>query len=163
MAEVVRDAGLTGFMANSVAEAANDTSGWAIVTALAATLVVLLYQSSVLLRAVRAVTALAWGLPVTRVPSPTRSGLLFFVWLLLSNIGAGRADLIAAFRNPFVSLAAVAATLSITWHMRLGVEAVVEDYVHGQAGKVLLALNTLFALAVAIAILSSVLWLALGA
>ena len=89
--------------------------------------------------------------------------ILFFVWLLLSNIGASRADLVATFRNPFVSLAASAATLSITWHMRLGVEAVVEDYVHGQAGKVLLALNTLFALAVAIAILSSVLWLALGA
>lgn len=89
--------------------------------------------------------------------------ILFFVWLLLTNIGASRADLIAAFRNPFVAIAAVAAILSITWHMRLGVQAVLEDYVHGSAGKILLALNTLFALLVAIAALSSVLFLALGA
>jgi len=72
IADLVSDAGITGFVATSVAEAADGTSGWALVTGLVVAVVVLLYQTSALLRAVRAVTALAWELPVTRVPSPTR-------------------------------------------------------------------------------------------
>ncbi len=82
ISEVVRNAGLTGFIASSVADATESTSGWALATALVAALAVLLYQTSALLRTVRAVTALAWGLPVARVPSPARSGLLFLVWLV---------------------------------------------------------------------------------
>ena len=91
VAQVVRDAGLTGFMAHSVADAANGTSGWAIVTALVATLVVLLYQTSALFRAIRAITALAWRLPVTRVPNAARSGLLFLGWMLAFLVVAGSA------------------------------------------------------------------------
>jgi uncharacterized BrkB/YihY/UPF0761 family membrane protein len=82
IAELVSDAGLTGVVATSVADATEGTSGWAVAGGLAVALVVLLYQTSVLLRTIRAVTALAWRLPLTRVPSPTRSGLLFFAWLL---------------------------------------------------------------------------------
>jgi len=59
--EAVRDAGLTGFVASSVADAAQGTRGWAVAIGLVAALFVLAYQSSALLRAVRAVTALAWG------------------------------------------------------------------------------------------------------
>jgi uncharacterized BrkB/YihY/UPF0761 family membrane protein len=91
ISDFVRDAGLTGFIATSVADAADGTSGWAILTALAATLVVLLYQTSTLLRGIRAVTSLAWGLPVTRVPSPARSGLLFLAWLVAFIAAAGSA------------------------------------------------------------------------
>ncbi len=91
IAELVSDAGLTGFVASSVAEAADGTSGWAIASGLAAALVVLLYQTSALLRAMRAISALAWGLPVTRVPSPTRSGLLFLGWLVAFLVLAGSA------------------------------------------------------------------------
>jgi uncharacterized BrkB/YihY/UPF0761 family membrane protein len=89
--QVVKEAGLTGFMAHSVANAANGTSGWAIVTALVATLVVLLYQTSALFRAIRAITALAWGLPVTRVPNAARSGLLFLGWMVAFLVVAGSA------------------------------------------------------------------------
>ena len=91
IAELVNDAGITGFVASSVADAADGTSGWAVITGLVVSLVVLLYQTSALLRAIRAVTALAWGLPVTRVPSPTRSGLLFLGWLVLFLAVAGSA------------------------------------------------------------------------
>ncbi len=82
IADVVDEAGLTGFIASSVAQAAEGTRGWAIVSALVATLFVLAYQTSALLRSVRAVTALAWRLPVSRVPSPARSTALFLVWLV---------------------------------------------------------------------------------
>ena len=91
VAQAVKDAGLTGFMAHSVADAANGTSGWAVVTALVASLFVLLYQTSALLRAIRAITALAWGLPLTRVPHPARSGLLFLGWMVAFLVVAGSA------------------------------------------------------------------------
>ena len=91
MAELLSDAGLTGFVASSIASTTDGPSGWAIVTALIAALVVLLYQTSALLRSIRAITALAWGLPVTRVPSPARSGLLFLAWLVAFLVVAASA------------------------------------------------------------------------
>jgi uncharacterized BrkB/YihY/UPF0761 family membrane protein len=119
IAELVSDAGLTGFIASSVAEAAEGTRGWAIVSALVVTLVVLLYQTSALLRAIRAVTALAWGLPVVRILNPARSGLLFLSWLVAFLAVAGSA---APTRRalPFpldlvVNLALYAAGLPLLW------------------------------------------------
>jgi uncharacterized BrkB/YihY/UPF0761 family membrane protein len=91
VSELVDDAGLTGFIASSVADAAAGTHGWAVVTALVAALVVLAYQTSALLRAVRAVTALAWGIPVTRVPRPARSTSLFLAWLVAFLVASGSA------------------------------------------------------------------------
>lgn len=81
--DAVRDLGLTGFVASSVADAAGGTKGWAVAAGLVAALFVLAYQSTALLRAIRAVTALAWGLAVTRVPNPARASLLFLGWLVL--------------------------------------------------------------------------------
>ncbi len=80
--ELLDGAGITGFIAGSVAEASQGTKGWAVATALVAALFVLVYQSSALLRSLRAVTALAWHLPVTKTPSPARSTLLFLGWLV---------------------------------------------------------------------------------
>jgi uncharacterized BrkB/YihY/UPF0761 family membrane protein len=119
IAEFVRDAGLTGFIATSVADAADGTSGWAILTALAATLVVLMYQTSTLLRGIRAVTSLAWGLPVARVPSPARSGLLFLAWLVVFLAAAGSAaPLRRALEFPLdllANLAVYSAGLPLLW------------------------------------------------
>ena len=89
--------------------------------------------------------------------------VLFFVWLLASNREAGRGDLQAAFANPAVSAAAIVAMISVCWHMRLGMQAVIEDYVESNAAKVVLtALNAFFAWSVAVTGAVSVLLLALG-
>ena len=80
--ELLDGAGITGFIASSVAEASQGTKGWAVATALVGALLVLAYQSAALLRSLRAVTALAWRLPVTKTPSPARSTLLFGAWLV---------------------------------------------------------------------------------
>lgn len=98
----LRDAGLAGFLANSVSAAAEDTKGWALVTGLVVGLVVLLYQSYALLRAMRAVTALAWRLPVRPPASPARATLLFMGWMLAftvtsSSITALRTNLVQPF------------------------------------------------------------------
>jgi uncharacterized BrkB/YihY/UPF0761 family membrane protein len=119
VSQFVRDAGLTGFIATSVADATDGTSGWAILTALAAALFVLAYQTTVLLRAIRAITALAWGLPVTRVPSPARSTLLFLGWLVAFLVVASSAAPVRrGLSFPldlFVDLALYAAGLPLLW------------------------------------------------
>jgi uncharacterized BrkB/YihY/UPF0761 family membrane protein len=119
IAELVSDAGLTGFVATSVADAADGTSGWAIASGLVAALLVLLYQTSTLLRAIRAITALAWGIPVSRVPSPTRSGLLFLGWLLaFLGVASSAAPIRHALDFPLdlvVDLALYSAGLPLLW------------------------------------------------
>lgn len=89
---IVRDAGLTGFIASSIADSAEHTSGWGAVIALVVALVVLLYQTSALLRSVRAVTALAWRMPVQPVRRPARATFLFLGWILLFVFTAGAAS-----------------------------------------------------------------------
>ena len=97
-AETLADAGLTGVLASSISTAATDTRGWAVVTGLVVGVVVLLYQSYALLRAIRAVTALAWRLPVRPPVGPLQATLLFLAWMLAftvtaSSITALRANL----------------------------------------------------------------------
>ena len=119
IANLVDNAGLTGFIAKSVNEATDGTRGWAVVSALVATLFVLAYQSSALLRSIRAVTALAWRLPVGRVPKPTRSTLLFLVWLLaFMAVAASAAPIRHALGFPldlFVNLIVYSAGLPLLW------------------------------------------------
>jgi succinate dehydrogenase / fumarate reductase membrane anchor subunit len=77
---------------------------------------------------------------------------IFLVWLIVSLAGADQATVKSALARPLVSLALLALVLSGTVHMRLGMQAIIEDYVHGEGAKmVLLVLNTFFATAVALA------------
>ncbi len=71
--------------------------------------------------------------------------VLFLIWFVVSHLNASRADIVLAFKNPLVSVAMVLALVSITWHMRLGLQVVIEDYVHSESRKVLaLTLNMFF-------------------
>jgi membrane protein len=119
VAELVDDAGVTGFIASSVAEAAEGTRGWAVVSALVVTVFVLLYQSSALLRSIRAVTALAWRLPVSRVPSPARSTLVFLAWLIgFVAVGSSAAPIRRALEFPLdvvADLVVYGAGLPLLW------------------------------------------------
>jgi membrane protein len=85
-AAVLGDAGVTGFLATSVSTAAEQTKGWALVTGFVVGLVVLVYQSYALLRAARAVTALAWRLPVRPPANPPRATFLFLAWMLAFTV-----------------------------------------------------------------------------
>ncbi len=71
--------------------------------------------------------------------------LVFFAWFIISHIGSSRADVVASVKNPLVAIALLLTLASVFWHMRLGMQVVIEDYVHGHGRKLLaLLFNTAF-------------------
>ena len=88
---------------------------------------------------------------------------LFFVGLLISLNGAGYTETRAVLSNPFVALILLLFVVSALYHMRLGMQVIIEDYIHGELGKIaLLVLNTFFAIAVGVAAAFALLKLAFG-
>jgi succinate dehydrogenase / fumarate reductase, membrane anchor subunit len=74
--------------------------------------------------------------------------ILFFVWFIVRHLGATRSDVMASLHNPFIAILLLATLASVFWHMRLGMQVIIEDYVHGHGGKLAaLILNTTFATA----------------
>jgi succinate dehydrogenase / fumarate reductase, membrane anchor subunit len=71
--------------------------------------------------------------------------ILFFVWFIVRHLGAARADVVASLQNPVIAVLLLATLASVFWHMRLGMQVIIEDYVHGHGAKLAaLILNTTF-------------------
>ena len=89
---------------------------------------------------------------------------LFLVWLIASLVGADHATVKKTLANPAMALPLLALIVSGTVHMRLGMQTIIEDYVHNEGAKiVLLMLNTFFASAVALACVFAILKINFGA
>jgi len=88
---------------------------------------------------------------------------LFFIGLLISLNGSSYAETRAALSSPFVALPLILVLLSVLYHMRLGMQVVIEDYVHGEGNKLaLIILNTFFTVVVGVIAVFSLLKLAFG-
>ena len=73
--------------------------------------------------------------------------MLFLVILLVALSGRDWDAVTAAFEHPLVAVPMALAVISVFWHMRLGLQVVIEDYVQAEGAKLLLLLaNTFFTL-----------------
>ena len=52
-------------------------------------------------------------------------------------VGRPQADVVALLASPLVALLLLLMIVSIAIHMRIGMQAIIEDYVHGDGLKVL--------------------------
>ena len=89
--------------------------------------------------------------------------IIAFVLILLTVQGAGYQGTIDALSSPFVALIMLAVVLSAVIHMRLGMQVIIEDYIHMEGLKMLLlAANTIFAAAIGLMSVYALLKIAFG-
>ena len=88
----------------------------------------------------------------------------FAIGLIATLAGADLVVVKSTLAHPIVAILLVALILSMAVHMRIGMQMVIEDYVHDEGAKMLLLLaNTVFALGVAAIAIFAVLKLSFGA
>lgn len=85
----------------------------------------------------------------------------FLLALIIAVAGADYATARAAMQKPYVAIPMLLLILSGIWHMRLGMQVIIEDYIHGELTKVLMiTANTFFSTAVGLTCVYAVLKLA---
>ncbi|PVB61339.1 succinate dehydrogenase, hydrophobic membrane anchor protein [Labrenzia sp. 011] len=87
----------------------------------------------------------------------------FFVILVISMQGSTHGELIETLRNPLVSIVLLLVILSGVFHMKLGMQVIIEDYVHGEGIKFLsLMANTFFCVFIGFGCIFAVLKIGFG-
>ena len=77
--------------------------------------------------------------------------VLFFLWVIVSLNGKDHNAVVECLAKPWVAIVMLLVIGSTFYHMKLGMQVVIEDYVHGAKGKALLVANTFFCIALAAA------------
>jgi succinate dehydrogenase / fumarate reductase, membrane anchor subunit len=106
-------------------------------------------------------TAHFWMQRVTAVANVPLT--IYLVYFIVVHVGQSRADVVASVKNPFCAIALSLRVISIFWHMKLGLQMVIEDYVHHPIVKILsLLANTFYAFGLAGLALYAILKMNLG-
>ncbi len=75
-----------------------------------------------------------------------------FVIIVVGLLGRNHAAVVQILGSPLVAVIMLLFIVSTTTHMRIGMQVIIEDYVHDEGAKlVLLMANTFFAVAVGLA------------
>jgi len=86
-----------------------------------------------------------------------------FVLIVGSLVGRNHAAVVQILGSPLVAVLILLFMLSIATHMKIGMQEIIEDYVHADVLKLaLLAANTFFAIAVGFASAFAILKLSFG-
>ena len=89
--------------------------------------------------------------------------VIAFVIVVASLAGRTYEEAILIVSHPLISILLILAVISVTNHMRLGMQIIIEDYVHGEGGKLaLLVLNTFFCAVLGAVAVFSILKIAVG-
>ncbi|MEY3553497.1 MAG: hypothetical protein RL735_1845 [Pseudomonadota bacterium] len=81
-----------------------------------------------------------------------------FVWIVLSLVGKDYNTVHDALGSPVIAIVMILFLLSSIYHMMLGMQTIIEDYVHGEASKTLaLMANTFFSACIGLATVYAVL------
>jgi succinate dehydrogenase / fumarate reductase membrane anchor subunit len=86
-----------------------------------------------------------------------------FVIILVSLLGRGHATVQRTLGSPLVAIVMLLFVCSISYHMKLGMQVIIEDYVHDEKWKLAAIIaNLFFAIAVAAVCIYSLLKLSFG-
>lgn len=89
---------------------------------------------------------------------------LYVVWLILSLVGSDYASVRASVANPWNAVLLIAFIVATFWHAKLGLQVIIEDYVHTPWSATVLHLANIFTCVLAaLASVLAVIRIALGA
>jgi succinate dehydrogenase / fumarate reductase membrane anchor subunit len=88
---------------------------------------------------------------------------LFLVVTIIALAGKDHSSVTAWLGSPLAAIAMMALILSGAIHMRLGMQVIIEDYVHGEGAKIIsLMANTFFSILVGLSCMFAIIKLSLG-
>jgi succinate dehydrogenase / fumarate reductase membrane anchor subunit len=89
--------------------------------------------------------------------------IIAFVVIVAAMAGRPYAQAVGVVSHPLVAILLILCVLSVTNHMRMGMQIVIEDYVHDRGWKLLaMAANNFYAVVIAVACLWAILKISFG-
>ena len=83
-----------------------------------------------------------WKQRLTAVANiPLTLGL---VWFVICALGSSHAQFVASVGNPLVAALLILLIVSGAVHMKLGMQVIIEDYVHGEGAKLAAIMGNIF-------------------
>ena len=89
--------------------------------------------------------------------------VIAFVIIVAGLAGSDYARAISIVSHPLIAILLILAVISVTNHMRLGMQIIIEDYVHEKGYKIVAVIaNNFYAVIIAVACLYAILKVSLG-